>query len=133
MAPLLKTHGLRKEFRIRAGGKLAFFAAVDGIDLEIFPGETIGLVGESGCGKTTLARCLLRLLEPSSGSIQFDGTDMRGLSPTGLRRKRREFQIIFQDSFASLDPRMTVSQILSEPFEVQGMGTRQEKENWIHE
>jgi oligopeptide/dipeptide ABC transporter ATP-binding protein len=133
MAPLLSTRGLRKEFRTSAGGKLVLFPAFDGIDLEIFPGETIGLVGESGCGKTTLARCLLRLLEPSSGSIQFDGTDLRALSPAGLRRMRREFQIIFQDSFGSLDPRMTVSRILSEPFEVQGMGTRQERENWIRE
>src|SRR5438093_1760090 len=134
MTPLLlKAEGLRKEFRIKARGKVVFFPAVDGVDLDIHLGETVGLVGESGCGETTLARCLLRLVEPTSGSIQFDRTDLRALSPESLRRKRREFQFIFQDSFASLDPRMTIHQILSEPFEVQGVGTRKEREIWIHE
>src|SRR2546426_4165743 len=118
MAPLLKTHGLRKEFRIRAGGKLAFFAAVDGIDLEIFPGETLGLVGESGCGKTTLARCLLRLLEPTGGSVRFQGRDITRAGRRALAPVRREMQMIFQDPYASLNPRKRVGQIVGDPIKL---------------
>ena len=98
MAPLLQIRGLRKEFRIRRAGRDVSVKAVDGVDLEVFPGDTLGLVGESGSGKTTLARCALRLLEPTAGSILFNGVDLLSLNPPALRRKRREFQIIFQDS-----------------------------------
>jgi len=130
MEPLLKISGLRKEFRGASGRPLR---AVDGIDLEVYPGETLGLVGESGCGKTTLARCALRLLEPTAGRICFDGVDLLSISPSDLRRKRREFQIIFQDPLAALDPRMTAGQIIAEPFEVHGLGDRTETETWVRE
>jgi oligopeptide transport system ATP-binding protein len=92
--------------------------AVDDINLSMLPGQTLGLVGESGCGKSTLGRTILRLYEPTSGSIRFDGEDLLALSPAALRAKRRDMQIIFQDPYASLDPRMTVGQILEQPFNI---------------
>ncbi len=130
MEPLLKIKGLHKEFRGAAGRPLR---AVCGVDLEVWAGETLGLVGESGCGKSTLARCALRLLEPTSGEVFFDGVDLRALKPSELRRKRREFQIVFQDPLASLDPRMTVAQIIAEPFEIHGLGSRSERERQVRE
>jgi len=133
MAPLLQIRGLRKEFRIRRAGRDVSVKAVDGVDLEVFPGDTLGLVGESGSGKTTLARCALRLLEPTAGSILFNGVDLLSLNPSALRRKRREFQIIFQDAAASLDPRMTLRETLLEPFEVQGVATLPERESRVRE
>jgi oligopeptide/dipeptide ABC transporter ATP-binding protein len=128
--PLLEIRGLVKEFRGAAGNPLR---AVKGVDLDVYPGETLGLVGESGCGKSTLARCALRLLEPDSGRIRFDGIDLNGLTPADLRRKRREFQMVFQDPAASLDPRMTVGQILAEPFDIHNLGNRAEREARVHE
>jgi ABC-type oligopeptide transport system ATPase subunit len=133
MAPLLKVKVLRKDFFVPGRKHGSLFRAVDGVDLEIDAGETFALVGESGCGKTTLARCVLRLLEPSSGSIEFDGTDLHSLSPAALRRKRREFQMVFQDPLASLDPLMTVKEILLEPFQAQEMGTSRERAVWVEE
>jgi ABC-type oligopeptide transport system ATPase subunit len=92
--------------------------AVDDVSLDIHTGETLGLVGESGSGKSTLGRLLLRLIEPNSGSVSFDGVDVLSASARDLRRLRREMQIIFQDPFGSLDPRMTVEQVVTEPFVV---------------
>jgi ABC-type oligopeptide transport system ATPase subunit len=94
------------------------FMAVDGVSFSVEPGETFAVVGESGCGKTTLARMLLRLIEPDSGEIQFDGQNLLALSSEGLRQKRRQMQMIFQDPFASLNPRMRVGEIVSEPLEI---------------
>lgn len=94
--------------------------AVDGVSLEIHEGETLGLVGESGSGKSTLGRLILRLIEPTSGSITFDGHDVLRVSGREMRRLRRDIQIIFQDPFGSLDPRMRVRQILEEPFVIHG-------------
>ncbi|HYR76721.1 MAG TPA: oligopeptide/dipeptide ABC transporter ATP-binding protein [Pyrinomonadaceae bacterium] len=119
--PLISIRDLKVHFPL-AGGSLfsrsrGMVKAVDGVTLDIYPGETLGLVGESGCGKTTLGRAVLRLTEPTSGQILFRGQDLATLSRTAMRERRRQLQIIFQDPYASLNPRMTVSQIIGEPLE----------------
>jgi oligopeptide/dipeptide ABC transporter ATP-binding protein len=106
-APLLEVRDLTKRYPDRT-------LAVAGVSLRVHAGETLGLVGESGCGKTTLGRCILRLLEPTSGTITFDGRDVRALDRDAMRGLRREMQLVFQDPFASLDPRMTVGAIVRE-------------------
>jgi oligopeptide/dipeptide ABC transporter ATP-binding protein len=121
--PLLSVSHLKKYFPIRRGvlsRVAAHVKAVDDISFDIKKGETFGLVGESGCGKTTAGRAVLRLLEPDAGTIKFDGIDLRSLGPQELRRRRRDMQIIFQDPYASLNPRMTIRAIVGEPFVIHG-------------
>ncbi len=121
--PLLEVNNLTKHFPItRSTGLLQHVTeplrAVDGVDLTLDAGETLGLVGESGCGKSTLGRCILRLVEPTGGRVAFDGHDVLTLSPEAMRQERRAMQIVFQDPFASLNPRMSIGQILEEPLRV---------------
>jgi oligopeptide transport system ATP-binding protein len=125
--PLLEVRALRKLFPIRRGvfGAVAGHVhAVDGVDLEIRAGTALGLVGESGCGKTTLGRCLLRLIEPTSGTIRFAGADLTAMPGRLLRPFRRNLQMIFQDPYGSLNPRLTVGEILSEPLLVHRLADR---------
>jgi oligopeptide/dipeptide ABC transporter ATP-binding protein len=116
-SPLLSVRGLAKHFPIKKGlfGKPGgFVRAVDGVSFDVMPGETLGLVGESGCGKSTTGRMILRLIEPTAGSVEFDGIDLVKLDTRAMRRLRRRIQVIFQDPFSSLNPRMTVGAIVRE-------------------
>ncbi|MCQ3937864.1 MAG: peptide ABC transporter substrate-binding protein [Chloroflexi bacterium] len=118
MTALIEIHSLKKHFRLPGGwlsGQTKHVYAVDGVDLTIASGETFGLVGESGCGKTTLGRMILRLIEPTSGSILFDGKDITAVGRQNMKPIRREMQIVFQNPLSSLSPRMKVEQIVAEP------------------
>ena len=122
MTELLRVTELKKHFVSRRGK--SSIRAVDGVSLTLESGETLGVVGESGCGKSTLGRTILRLLEPTSGEIAFDGEDLRALGPAALRAKRRDMQMIFQDPFASLDPRLNIGTIVAEPLVIHRIGDR---------
>src|SRR5262245_38899432 len=116
--PLVEVRALKKHFPIRKGvtqREVGRVHAVDGVDLTVFEGETPGLVGESGCGKSTLARCIMRLYEPTEGQILFDGADITHMSPRELRPLRRGMQMVFQDPYASLNPRKRVDRIVGDP------------------
>jgi oligopeptide transport system ATP-binding protein len=135
--PLLKVTDLHKHFPVRKG--LLFertvdeVKAVDGVSFELEAGRTLGLVGESGSGKSTTAYCVLQLLKPTSGSIRFLGKELTELGRGELRRMRREMQIVFQDPHSSLDPRMTVGNIVAEPLQVHGIGTRRARRKTVQQ
>ncbi len=133
--PLVVARNLSRHFVIKRsflGQPRQVLRAVDEVDLTIARGETLGLVGESGCGKSTLGRLLLRLLDPSSGSIRFDGTELVGMPADRLRPRRADFQIIFQDPFSCLNPRMSVAQIVADPMRVHGI-PREERQRRVRE
>lgn len=133
--PLLEVKGLTKHFTSKQGlfRKEKVVRAVDGVDLVIYPGETVSIVGESGCGKSTTGRCILRLIEPTDGQVLFEGKDIRRLSGEELRKARRDMQLVFQDPFASLNPRKSVGQILEDPLIVHGIGTPAERRKKVEE
>jgi oligopeptide/dipeptide ABC transporter ATP-binding protein len=131
VSALLQIVDLAKTFRAEGGGPAV--KAVDGVSLAVSQGEALGLVGESGCGKTTLGRMLVRLVEPTSGRILLDGHDIAHAGGEDLRRFRRTIQMLFQDPFSSLNPRLTVEQIVAEPLVVQKVGTRAERSRRVGE
>ncbi|HEY7784795.1 MAG TPA: dipeptide ABC transporter ATP-binding protein [Pyrinomonadaceae bacterium] len=122
---LVAVSNLVKHFPVEGSDDVV--RAVDGVSFEILRGETLGLVGESGCGKSTVGRCLLRLIEPTHGEIKFEDRDVVSLGKSELRELRREMQIVFQDPYASLNPRMKVGEIVGEPLVIHGIGTKQDR------
>ena len=134
---LMDVRHLTKRFPLRGGlfhRAVGYVHAVDDVSFRIRKGETLGLVGESGCGKTTLGRCLLRLLRPEAGQVLFKGEDMMAFGRNKIREMRKKMQIIFQDPYASLNPRMTIGSILAEPLNIHGLApTRKERDKRVHE
>ena len=131
--PLLEIENLTMHFPVRGGvlfRPVAMVRAVEGVSLDVAPGETLGLVGESGCGKTTLGRCVVRLYRPTSGRVCLQGRDLAAEGGARLKAIRRDLQMIFQDPFESLNGRHTVGEILREPFQIHGMGTAAKQAEW---
>ena len=134
MSELLEAQDLSCYFRLAGPwGRGPVLKAVDGVSFALTPGETLGLVGESGCGKSTLGRLVLALLPPTRGRIVFAGEDLARVSRPRLKELRRQVQIIFQDPYSSLNPRMTAGQILEEPFVIHNLGRRLERRAWVEE
>jgi oligopeptide transport system ATP-binding protein len=135
--PLLEVENLVKHFPIKHGllidRRVGEVKAVDGVSLSIARGETLGLVGESGSGKSTLCRAALQLLKPTSGSVKFEGREIAGLGRRAMRPLRRQMQMVFQDPYASLNPRKRVSQIIGDPLRRQGVGSSAERRRRVHE
>ncbi len=129
--PLLEVRGLKKHFLVERGGIFGghdkWLHAVDGVDFDLYKGEALGLVGESGCGKSTAARAIVGLHPATAGSIRYEGEELVGLTPAEWRPKRRKIQMIFQDPYASLDPRQTVASILAEPLNIHKIGKPRER------
>ena len=135
--PLLQVRNLKKYFPVRSGilieRTVDYVRAVDDVSFDIHEGETLGLVGESGSGKSTTGYCILQLVKPTEGSISFMGKELTSLGREAMRRTRRDLQIVFQDPYASLDPRMTVGDIVAEPLQVHGIGGRSERRQRVRE
>jgi oligopeptide/dipeptide ABC transporter ATP-binding protein len=135
--PLVRVSGVKKYFPITQGiifqREVGRVHAVDGVDLEVFPGETLGIVGETGCGKSTLARLICRLLPVTEGTIEFDGQDITSLKGNQLRQLRREIQMIFQDPYSSLNPRKRVGAIIGDPFEIHGIADGKDRKKRVQE
>ena len=134
---LLDVRGLQMHFPVSKGvifqSRVGEIKAVDGVSFQIMRGETLGLVGESGCGKTTIGRCILQLLKPTGGEVRFRGEDLTQLSGKEMRALRKELQVIFQDPYGSLNPRMTVGAIVEEPLIIHKIGDRDERKNRVQE
>ncbi|TMC28813.1 MAG: ATP-binding cassette domain-containing protein, partial [Chloroflexi bacterium] len=133
---LLRVRGLRKFFPVRRGflqRTIGFIKAVDGVDVDVWQGETLGLVGESGCGKSTLGRSILRLTEPTGGTIEFEGRDITRVGNRAMKAVRADMQMIFQDPIGSLNPRMSVGDIIGEGLLVHGIRRRRQRENTVRE
>lgn len=134
--PLLKVDGLKKYFPVRKGllaRTVGEVKAVDNVSFYVNEGETLGIVGESGCGKSTTGRMLMRLLEPTDGKVEFEGKDLTSLTTEEMRKMRRDIQMVFQDPYASLNPRHTVGKILEEPLIVHGIGNPKERKRKVNE
>jgi oligopeptide/dipeptide ABC transporter ATP-binding protein len=135
--PLVRLTGIKKYFPITQGiifqREVGRVHAVDGVDLEVFPGETLGIVGETGCGKSTLARLVCRLLDVTEGRVEFDGQDITRTKGNALRALRREIQMIFQDPYSSLNPRKRVGAIIGDPFDIHGLADGKERKRRIQE
>ncbi|MCW2718063.1 ABC transporter ATP-binding protein [Pseudonocardia sp.] len=135
--PLLEVEDVRKHFPIGRrklfGGEQPMLKAVDGVSLEVRAGETLGLVGETGCGKSTLARCMTRLYDLTSGTVEFNGTDISTLSRSELRPLRREMQVMFQDPYGSLNPRRRVGSIIGDPFAIHGVADGDERKRKVQD
>ena len=134
--PLVRVRDLKKHYPVRRGvlrRQVGTVRAVDGLTFDIAEGETLGLVGESGCGKSTTGRALLQLVQPTSGEVRFQDAELTTLAPRALRGARRHMQMIFQDPYASLDPRMSVGSIVGEPLDVHALGTREERRARVRE
>jgi oligopeptide transport system ATP-binding protein len=135
--PLVRITGVKKHFPITQGiifqREVGRVHAVDGVDLEVYPGETLGVVGETGCGKSTLARLMCRLLPVTTGTVEFEGQDITNLKGNALRLLRREIQMIFQDPYSSLNPRKRVGAIIGDPFDIHGIADGKERKKRVEE
>src|SRR6202048_4143206 len=136
-APLLELENLQKYFPVSTGTllrrKLGWVKAVDGVDFAVWPGETLGLIGESGCGKTTTSKLILLQEAPTAGTIRFDGEDIAALAGPALMRYRRQVQVVFQDPYSSLSPRMRVGEIIAEPLQIHTALSRAEQQERVAE